>query len=280
MTQKLVAQTDTLRGSFNETRDIGQHKTRLVAAPRLTNSHDAEIRRDGGKGVVGDPGLGSSNYREERRFSGVGVANNTNIGNQTQLEEQPAFFTRFSILRFSRGLIRRGSEMYITQASTPATRDHYTLTMLQQVCNNLFGVGIAHDSTTGDGEHNIFPFGSMHFLAGTGASCSGLEMLVVTIIDQGIQAGSRLYIHTATPAAISAIWSTERRKFFAAEVHGAIAAVTGFYIDFCMIVEHSAAFSSLPCRAVCRVRLPPGLLVCCTSRAALTGLFNQKHVLV
>ncbi len=67
-------------------------------------------------------------------------------------------------------------------------------------------------------------------------------MLVVAIIDQGIQAGSRLYIHTATPAAISAIWSTERRKFFAAEVNGAIAAVTGFYIDFCMIVEHRCCF--------------------------------------
>src|SRR5215469_6692475 len=147
------------------------------------------------------------------------------------------------MLRFARGLIRRGSEMYITQAPTPAASYHYTLTMLQQVCNNLFRAGIAHNGTTWNCEHDIFPFSSMHLLTGACTPCSGLEMLVVAIINQGIQAGSRLHIHTAAPAAVSAIWSTQRRKFFAAEVNGAIAAVTSFYIDFCMVVEHSAPFS-------------------------------------
>src|SRR5215472_11413368 len=85
----------------------------------------------------------------------------------------------------------------------------------------------------------------MHFLASTRATGSSLEMLVVAIINQGIQAGSRFYIHTATPATISAIWSTERHKFFTAEVNGAITAITSFYIDFCMIIEHSAPFSPI-----------------------------------
>src|SRR5262249_50574780 len=117
---------------------------------------------------------------------------------------------------------------------------------------------VAHDGTKWDREHNIFPFGSMHFLASTCAARSSLEMLVVSIINQGILPGSRFYIHTATPATISAIWSTKRRKFFAAEVNRAIAAVTRFYIDFCMIVEHSAPFSPVFALALCSLQRGPG----------------------
>src|SRR5690606_29874966 len=82
-------------------------------------------------------------------------------------------------------------------------------------------------------------------LAHAVAAGLGLEMLLVAVIDQGVQPVHRLHPDVAAPPAVAAVGPAELDEFFAAKRHRAAPAVAGSDIDFRLVQEfHDPSQSS------------------------------------
>ena len=66
----------------------------------------------------------------------------------------------------------------------------------------------------------------------------GLEVAAVLEMDQGIQLRIHLKNDVTPLAAVPTGRTTVRDKFFPAEGHRAVAAITRFYVDFRFVEEH------------------------------------------
>ena len=70
------------------------------------------------------------------------------------------------------------------------------------------------------------------------ASAVGFELAIVAIAKKRVVVGIRFEIDAAAVAAIAAGRAAARDVFLAAERDTAVAAVAGFYKDFCFVNEH------------------------------------------
>src|SRR5713101_1780299 len=84
MAKEFMTEADALCCAFDQTRDIGKHKAKLIATSSLADSHTTEIGCEGGKGIVGNLRPSSSDYREQGRFACVRIANQPHISNHAQ----------------------------------------------------------------------------------------------------------------------------------------------------------------------------------------------------
>src|SRR2546429_6429558 len=96
---------------------------------------------------------------------------------------------------------------------------------------------VANNGATRNFQDNISSFGAMHFLPGTCTTWGSLEMLVVAIIDQGIQVGVSLHIDAASSTSIAPIWPTIRSELFTPKMNRAVSTITSLHVGFRMIVK-------------------------------------------
>ena len=81
----------------------------------------------------------------------------------------------------------------------------------------------------------------MAVLAHAAAAVLGGEVLLVAIVDQGVETVDRLHNHVAAVAAIAAVRAAIFDEFLAPERHAAVAAVAGADIDLGFVEEFHAA---------------------------------------
>ena len=81
----------------------------------------------------------------------------------------------------------------------------------------------------------------MAILAHAAAAVLRGEMLLVAVVDQGIEPIDRLHHHVAAVAAVTAVRPAILDEFFAPERHAAVAAVAGADVDFGFVEEFHAA---------------------------------------
>src|SRR6185369_8085615 len=91
-------------------------------------------------------------------------------------------------------------------------------------------------------EHDRFAVGAMAVLAHAIGALLRLEVLLVAIVDQRVQAVDHFDDDVAAAAAIAAGGAAELDELLAAERHAAVAAVAGADIDLCLVKE----FHDLP----------------------------------
>ena len=77
----------------------------------------------------------------------------------------------------------------------------------------------------------------MAVLAHAGAAVLGVEMLLVAIVDQRVEAVDRFGDDIAAFAAVAAIGSAELNEFFAPERHAAVSPVAGANVDLGLVEE-------------------------------------------
>ena len=82
--------------------------------------NDAELRLQGGEGIVGDLGLGARNRRQHGRLSRIGKAHEAGIGNQFEAQPDPALLARPALPRLARRLVRDPPSL--TRSPTPSMR--------------------------------------------------------------------------------------------------------------------------------------------------------------
>ena len=116
MAEEAVAEAGALMGALDQPGDVGQHEFAIASA------HDAELRGEGGEGIVGDLRLGPADGGQQGRFAGIGQADQPGIGDQLQPQPDPALLAGPAGAVLARRPVGRGLEMGIAEAAVAAAR--------------------------------------------------------------------------------------------------------------------------------------------------------------
>src|SRR5689334_7385058 len=236
VTKKLRAESVPCAGSFDQPGNVSYNVTVLVR--RLARRHDAEVRFQSGKGIVGDLGTRRRDARDQRRFSRIGIANQTDVRQQLQLEPVRALFTGTPKLVFARRLVCGCREVLVASSTASAFGDYDALVGMRKIVNALAGFGVVENGADGNFEDYILPFGSGAVRTFAVASALGFVFGIEAEVHECVVALTRFHDDVAAASAVAAGWSAARDKLLPAKGHASIAAVSGFYANFGFVDEY------------------------------------------
>src|SRR5262245_61637470 len=133
--------------------------------------------------------------------------------------------------------VGRRLEMRIAEATIAALGDRGTLTHFGEIGDERLAVFFVDLGTDRHFENDILAIGAGAVLAHAIAAALRLEMLLVAVIDQRIEAIDGFDHHVAASPAIAAVRAAEFDEFLAPERHAAVAASAGRYVDLGFIEE-------------------------------------------
>src|SRR6185437_6861838 len=121
--------------------------------------------------------------------------------------------------------------MRIAEAAIAALGQHEFLAELGEIVDQRFAIFVEHLRADRHLEHDRLAVGAMAVLAHAVDALLRLEVLLVAVVDQGVQSVNRFDHDSAATAAIAAGGATELDELLAAKRYAAVAAVTGASID-------------------------------------------------
>ena len=116
MAEETGAEAVALVGALDEARNIGEDEA------RSSDTHHAELRVQGGKGIIGNLRFRCRNSGEQSRLAGIGKSEKTCIGDELQSQPQPALLAHLARIGTARRPVGRRLEMRITEAAIAAAR--------------------------------------------------------------------------------------------------------------------------------------------------------------
>jgi hypothetical protein len=143
-----------------------------------------------------------------------------------------------------------------------------------EVVDELAGVVVVEEGADGDFEGGVLAGLAGAVGAEAVASALGFVLGVEAEVDEGVVAEGGGHEDVAAVTAIAAGGASLGNKFFAAEGHAAVAAVSGFDPDSCFINKHAIS-SVQACAEVARLLI---LLVIGDSRAAGSVLIDGESI--
>ena len=155
----------------------------------------------------------------------------------------------------ARRLIGRGLEALVAEAAIAAGGKSIALPDLGQVTDQRLVVVLVDLRAGRDLQRHVGALGAGHVAAHAVHAGLGLEMLLVAVVDQRVQAVDRLDPDVAAAPAVAAVRPAELDEFLAAERHRASAAVAGAYVDFRLVEEFHATDTVLLLFNAARLRL-------------------------
>ena len=187
--------------------------------------------------IVGDLRLGGADRGQEGRLAGIGQPDDAGIGDQLEAQPDGALLARLARIGVPRRAVGRGLEMRVAEAAVAAARQHHALADLGQVGEQRLAVLLVDLGAGRHLEHDVVAVRAMAVLAHAVAAVLGLEMLLVAIVDEGVEPVDRLRRSRRRPAAVAAVRPAELDEFLAPERHAAVAAVAGADIDLGLVEE-------------------------------------------
>ena len=170
--------------------------------------------------------------------------------------------------------------MRIAETAVAALGQHDALAELGEIGDQRFFVLVVNLRADRNLQHHDGAAASaVAVLALAGHAGARLEVLLVTVVDQRVEAVDRLDHHGAAMSAIAAARAAELDELLAAERHAAVAAVAGADIDLCLIEEFHGCLASGVLPLIYKHR--PGLermihsrmnSTASSSRAAIVGI--------
>ena len=126
-----MAQAAALARPFDQPGNVGHHELVLVEADH------AQVRLEGGEGVVGDLGLGRRDPRDQGALAGVREPHQGHVGHQLELEVQPALLAQLGLLGERRGPAAVREEPGVAPAALPAAGRQPPVALGDQVGEHL-----------------------------------------------------------------------------------------------------------------------------------------------
>ena len=229
--QETVAQSRSFVRAFDQTGQVGHDEFTPV------DFNHAELRMQRGEWVIGDLRLCGTHRSEESGLACIWEPNQTGIGNQLQPQTDRALLAGLTRVGMTRSTIGGGFEVRVTEATIAAARNRDALTDLGEICNQRLAVFFVDLRTDRHFKDYVLAVGAGAVLAHAVTTALCLEVLLVAVIDQRIEAVDRLYHHITTIAAVAAIRSAELDEFLAPERDTAVPARAGRYVDLGFIEE-------------------------------------------
>ena len=183
--------------------------------------------------------------RQEGRLAGIGQADEPGIGDQLQAQPDPALLALEARIGAARGAVGRGREIGVAEAAVAALGEQDALADLGHVGDQRLAV-LVEDLRAGRHlEHHVRALGAGAVPAHAVPALLGLEMLLVAVVDQRVQALDALGPDVAAAAAVAAVRPAELDEFFAPERDAAGAAVAGADVDLGLVEEFHEPHSSI-----------------------------------
>jgi len=169
---------------------------------------------------------------EMRRMLGaLRQADDAGIGDQLQPQPDGELGAGLAGIGVARRAVGRAFETRIAETAIAAVGQHDALaefSKIREQCLAIFFVNLGADRHF---EHDVGAGSAVAILAHAAAAVLRREMLLVAVVDQGVEPIDRLHHHVAAIAAVAAVRPAIFDEFLAAERHAAVAAVAGADID-------------------------------------------------
>ncbi len=219
MAEKAVAEADALMGALDEAGNVGEDEFAAVAGD------DAELRVQRREGIIGDLRARRADRGQKRRFAGVGEANEPGVGDQLQAQPDGALLPLLAGIDAARSLVGRGLEMGVAEAAIAAARERDALADLGHVGDQRFFVLVEDLGSGRNLEDRVGALAAGAVLAHAVGAGLGLEMLLIAVVDQRVEAADAFDDDIAAAAAVAAVRAAEFDEFLAPERQAAGAAV-------------------------------------------------------
>jgi hypothetical protein len=230
MPQKIVSETNTGMCAFDQPGNIGDDKD-LVA-----DLHNAKVRAQGRKRIIGDLWACRADGRQEGGFSGIGEADQPYIGDQLELKVELEFFARLAKLGDARDLVGRGGKMGITQPAFASTRGEQALACSNKIDSIALALDLGMNNSAGRHfDHQVFAIAAVLARRAARATAARLEMLLVLKTQEGIELRIDFQEYIPASTAISTIGATTRHILFTPKRGEAITAIARFDCNMCAI---------------------------------------------
>src|SRR3984957_11597473 len=125
--------------------------------------------------------------------------------------------------------------MRVAKAAIAAFRENEFLAKRREIMDQRFAILVENLRADRHLEHDRLAVGAMAVLAHAIGALLRLEVLLVAIVDQRVQAVDDFDDDVAAAAAIAAAGSAELDILLAAKRHAAVTAIAGADIDFCLV---------------------------------------------
>src|ERR1700722_13296554 len=135
--------------------------------------------------------------------------------------------------------------MRIAKAAIAAFGQHEFFAERGEIVDQRFAILVEYLSADRHFQRNRLAVGAMAVLAHAIGALLRLEMLLVAIVDQRVEAVDHFDHDIAAAAAIAAGGAAELDILLAAERHAAVTAVAGADIDLCLVKEFHGVYRSV-----------------------------------
>jgi hypothetical protein len=235
MAEEARAEPGPLVRAGDQAGDVGQHEIHLPRA------HHAEVRVQRGERVIRDLRPGGGDGSEERRLARVGQPDQPGVGDQLQPKPDRQLLARLAGVGVPRRLVRRALEVRIAEAAVAAAGEPHALTRLPEIGEQglvVLGVDLGARRHLDD---DVGAVRAGAVLAHAGRAVARLEVLLIAVVDQGVEVGDALRPYVAAAPAIAAVRPAELDELLAAEADRAVAAVARADVDLGLGEELHAA---------------------------------------
>jgi hypothetical protein len=234
--QEAGAQARAFRSALDQAGNVGDDEA-LVGR----QVHDAEVRGQGRERIVGDLRLGGAGGGQEGRLARVGQADQADVGDQLQPHPDPAFFAFLAGIGVFRGLVDRALEVQVAPAAVAALGQQQARARVVEVGDQGFLVLFEDLGADRDLQQHVVARRAVARAAHAVDARAGLEVLLIAVVDQGVEAFDGLDPHVAAATAVAAVRAAVLDVLLAAERHRSAAAVTGADVDLALVQEFHGA---------------------------------------
>src|SRR5215831_5456401 len=127
--------------------------------------------------------------------------------------------------------------MRIAEAAIAAFGDRHAIADLGEICKQGLAVSLVDLGADRHLQDDVLAVRTSAVLSHAVSTALRLEVLLITVVDEGIQAGNRFHHDIAATAAVAAIRAAEFNEFFAPKRHAAVSARAGRDVDLGFIEE-------------------------------------------
>src|SRR5512139_1899680 len=127
--------------------------------------------------------------------------------------------------------------MCVAETAVAAVRDGHALSYLREVGEQGLAVLLVNLRADRYFQHHVLAIGPGTVLAHTVAAALRLEMLLIAVVDQCVEAGHRLYNDVAAIAAVAAVGAAEFDELFTPERHATVSALAGRDVNLGFVEE-------------------------------------------
>ena len=242
MAEETVAEPGAFMGAGDEARNVRQHEFAAI------DRDHAELRMQRGEGIIGDLRLCRAHGGEQGRFARIGQPDEAGIRDQLEAQPDGALLAGEPGIGMPRRAIGRGLEMGVAEPAIAALGEHHAVADGGEVGEQGLVVLVEDLGALGDLENDAGAVRAGAVLAHAVTAGLGLEVLLVAVVDQGVEAVDAFGDDIAAAPAIAAVGAAELDEFLAAERDAARSAVARADINFRLIEEFHPGYQVFPAR--------------------------------